>query len=136
MTIKLIDILSENIESQLIKEQRFVRFPSPVGPAEIKSGSGVYNAPRGGDRRHKGIDLVVPSNTPIKSRQGQNGLAFLPSMGCGNRHPPMLLHTCITSRIGLPSVLEMMDRPANIGKIVFFLFRAPDWCLHANTERR
>jgi hypothetical protein len=67
MMIKLIDILSENIENRLISEQRFVRFPSPVGPAEIKSGSGVYNAPRGDDRRHKGIDLVVPSNTPIKS---------------------------------------------------------------------
>lgn len=66
--IKLIDILSEEINSILLNEEYRGVFPSPVGPGFIQPVTGVWQASRrGGNEKHAGIDIVVPSGTVIKS---------------------------------------------------------------------
>lgn len=66
--IKLIDILSEEINSILLNEQYRGVFPSPVGPGYIQPVTGVWQANRSGRTdKHAGIDIVVPSGTIIRS---------------------------------------------------------------------
>jgi len=59
--IKLIDILSEEIENKLLTESS--KAPSPIGPTHITDTYGI----RRGSGTHRGIDLRAPVGTTIYS---------------------------------------------------------------------
>lgn len=85
MTIKLIDILSEEISSKVLTEQSIPMMPSPIGRTRISPNGGEWQACRNNcQRKHNGIDFLTPSGTIIRSPlDGKVGTASNQRDNCG-----------------------------------------------------
>lgn len=62
MTIKLIDILSEEVSSKVLTEQSYPKAPCPIIGYHVVYPFGYK---RKSGRRHKGVDLPCPVGTPV-----------------------------------------------------------------------